>query len=770
MKNNFFLKIIILIFIFQSAAAENLNIQSKSMSVDKNSRLTIFQNQVVATDIKKNKLKTNYAEYDKDLKTLKSVGQTTVMTSEGFFVDGDNTIFDNKNFFIKSNSPAIITDLEGNKIFLERYEYSTLNKFFKSSGNIKVIDSKNNSYNFSQIYIDEVKKEIIGSDVKAFLNEAKLKINEENKPRVFANSANIKNDITTFDKSVCTFCNYRKKDKSPPWSLQAKKMTHDRTKKTIYYDQAIIKLYDVPIFYIPKLSHPDPSVDRRSGFLVPSFTNTKNLGSSFSTPYFWAIDKDKDLTFSARLFDTEHPLFLGEYRQDYKDSNLVLDFGYTEGYKKTSTTKKSGDKSHFFSQYIKDFKGKNDSNNILKLSVQRVSQEKYLKLYKIKSNLIDYEIDTLENSLDYTNESEDLLFGFKTSAYESLSKKGNKKYEYILPEVFLNKNLLSDNKFGYLDLNSNLKVHNYDTNKLTKFFVNDFDWKIKNFISNSGFQSQLLANIKNINYESKNENKYKNDFTNELFGAIGLLSKVNLYKENNGANHLLTPKVLLRYAPNHMRKENNGFRLNNLNIYDMNRVDNINNFEGGLNATIGFDYELEKANKNFDFSLGQIINEKENKNMSSTSSLDEKLSDVIGESSFKLNDKFKFNYNFALDQNYKDLNYNEIGSNIDFNPIKIDFAYLQEKKHIGNQEYLKSGIEVENGNNGLLTLQSKRNLITNSSEYYNLSYEYINDCLRAGLVFRREFYVDSEIEPENSLMFKITLSPFGDIASPSFNQ
>ena len=54
-------------------------------------------------------------------------------------------------------------------------------------------------------------------------------------------------------------------------------------------------------------------------------------------------------------------------------------------------------------------------------------------------------------------------------------------------------------------------------------------------------------------------------------------------------------------------------------------------------------------------------------------------------------------------------------------------------------------------------LKQKRNLVTDSAEFYNLSYEYLNDCLRAGLVYRREFYNDSELEPENSLMFKITL-------------
>ena len=149
--------------------------------------------------------------------------------------------------------------------------------------------------------------------------------------------------------------------------------------------------------------------------------------------------------------------------------------------------------------------------------------------------------------------------------------------------------------------------------------------------------------------------------------------------------------------------------------------------------------------------------------------MNQKLSDVVGTSNFKINDNFEINYNFSLDQNLKDLNYNEVGSNISFKSIQFDLGYLQEKKHIGDQEYFKSSLKYEKGDNGLLTFNTKRNLITSSAEYYNLSYEYINDCLRAGLVFRREFYNDSEIEPEDSLMFKISFTPLGEINSPSFN-
>ena len=72
-------------------------------------------------------------------------------------------------------------------------------------------------------------------------------------------------------------------------------MLHDNKKKTIYYDNALIKVYDIPIFYIPKLSHPDPTVKRRSGFLIPSLTDSKNLGSGFSIPYFSTLLRIKIL-------------------------------------------------------------------------------------------------------------------------------------------------------------------------------------------------------------------------------------------------------------------------------------------------------------------------------------------------------------------------------------------------------------------------------------------------------------------------------------------
>jgi len=547
-------------------------------------------------------------------------------------------------------------------------------------------------------------------------------------------------------------------------------MLHDSKKKTIYYDNAIIKVYDIPIFYIPKLSHPDPTVDRRSGFLPPSISDTKNLGEGVSIPYFFDIAKNKNFTLTNRLYASENPLFLGEYHHVLKNSFFMADFGYTEGYKKTSVTKRKGEKSHFFSKFVKNFNGRNNSENTLGFSIQDTSNDKYLKLYKIKSNLVDYNTNVLESSLNFLHQTENVFFSFDASIFETTKENYEDKYEFILPEIIFDKNLFNDDKFGSLDLQTNLKVRSYETNKHENFLVNDFDWESKDFNFNSGVNSKFLANLKNINYEAKNVPKFKENTTNEFFGSLGLLTDINLKKISDNAQHSLTPKMLLRLSPGSMKKKDNGSRLTPLSAFSINRSDNIYDYETGISGTVGFDYEIKKEDSNFDLSIAQVINEKENNKIADKTSLNEKLSDLVGSSKYVINKNIDIKYDFSIDQNYQDLNYNEIGTTLKYNGLDFNFGFLQEKKHIGNQEYFKTKIDLKNKENGLFSFETKRNLITNSSEFYNLSYEYLNDCLRAGLVFRREFYNDSELEPENSLLFKITLMPFGNINSPTVSK
>ena len=136
-----------------------------------------------------------------------------------------------------------------------------------------------------------------------------------------------------------------------------------------------------------------------------------------------------------------------------------------------------------------------EKTSSLSLKVQEVSDDKYLKLYKLDSKLVDYKEQLLENSIDFTHENDDLFFGFNASLYETLKEDYNDKYEYIYPEITLNKNLFSSNTFGNMDFQSNYQVRKYDTNKFTNFLVNDFDWNYKVINNKSIFNNKILGNL-----------------------------------------------------------------------------------------------------------------------------------------------------------------------------------------------------------------------------------------------------------------------------------
>jgi LPS-assembly protein len=777
MKNKIsYIFLLLSFFILNTVTAEELSINSSKVKYDKESKITYFSGDVNAEDENNNKIFTDYAKYNKAEGILETEGKTKILTSEGYTVEGENIVFNNNKKIISSNYDTQITDKDGNEITVEMFNYFIEKNIFFSKGAIQVSDINNNNYNFSEIYIDEINKKMVGSDVKAFLNSKDILIDEANQPRFFANTVSVSGGISSFNKGVFTYCKNRENEKCPPWELQSEKIEHNLATKTIYYKNAFLKVYDFPIFYFPRFSHPDPTVKRRSGFLIPSLSNSSTVGSGFNLPYFLSISGDKDVTITPKIYLSENPVILAEYRQDFKDSYVIIDTSISQGYKNTTAKKTGGSRSHFFSKFNKILIDEKDKASNFAVNLQTTSNDTYFKIHDINTKLVSSEISVLESTVDYTYQDRDLFFGSNVSVYEDTNKLDRTRWEYSLPVTF-EKNILTDEQYGSLNFASNIRIRNYDVNTRTDLLINDFNWKSKKWISDLGFENNLISNIKVVNYKADNTMEYKTEKTNsELSGAIGYFSKLGLYKKDliKGTIQSLTPKALVRYAPGHMRPIKKG-SLTFGNLFNLSKIKTIDVIEPGLSTSVGFDFKLNNFNadtgigkEKFSFSAGQVISEKENKDIPSKSSLDQRFSDIVGKSELNFNQEISFRYDFKLDQNYKELNYNEIGTDLNYGKTKFNISYLEEKNHIGNQEYVKSGVDLELKNNTALSFSAKRNILTNSAEYYNLNYEYFNDCLRAGIAYRRSFYTDRDIESANSLMFKITFIPFGQINSPEF--
>ena len=68
---------------------------------------------------------------------------------------------------------------------MNNFEYQINSNIFKSIGRIKITDNLKNSYEFSQIYLNEKTKEIVGSDAKLYLNQDDFKTNKKQTENFF---------------------------------------------------------------------------------------------------------------------------------------------------------------------------------------------------------------------------------------------------------------------------------------------------------------------------------------------------------------------------------------------------------------------------------------------------------------------------------------------------------------------------------------------------------------------------------------------------------
>ena len=292
--------------------------------------------------------------YLKNEEKISTQGKTSINISNKYKIEGyDLTLLNNK-MILSSDKNTTITDNDSNIYKLDSFQY-LINQEILKGKNIKVSTSKNNkisnnNFLFKTGFFNLKENKFLAKDIVAKLDK-NLFDNKENDPRIIAVSAEGDRSTTSFKKGVFTSC--KKTDKCPPWKITAEKIKHDKNKKQIIYKNAWLEIYDFPVFYFPEFFHPDPSVKRQSGFLKPDLGSSQNTGNSLSTPYFYKISNDKDLTIKPRLFDNNKFLLQNEYRQKTKKSLSIVDFGLLRGHD-SSVNDKGGSRSHIFTNTLVD--------------------------------------------------------------------------------------------------------------------------------------------------------------------------------------------------------------------------------------------------------------------------------------------------------------------------------------------------------------------------------------------------------------------------------
>ncbi len=731
----------------------NLIILSERSILDKKKSLVISSGNVFLTDTTNDlKIKSDEIKFSrKENKAIVS-GNSEIIFEDKYTLRSDQVIYDKNNNSVYSNDKSIILDKDGNKIRLSKFNLNLKKKEAKVFG-LNLIDIDKNNFILKEALVNLENGEIAGKDLKLFFDKSILG-NVENDPRIFGNSVINNKNQTIVNKGVFTSCKLNEKEKCPPWEMRAEEIKHDKKNKILEYKNAYLRVYDKPVLYFPFFYHPDPSVKRQSGFLMPKINNSTFLGSSLQIPYYKVISESEDFTVSPRLFFNDKFLLQSEYRQAFKKSDLILDHSIKLDNENSVT--------HLFGNYFT-----NNNNSKFEVNFETVSNRNYLKKYDIYSNLVDNH--TILNSfIEFEESNENSSFKSSFEVFEDLTLASSDSYEFVYP-AFNYTSKLNTNLKGNLNLDVSGHQKKYQTNRYDGILVNNLLYNSNKKITKNGFVDNYNLIIKNVNTKGDNSSELKEDYDNKLLSGVILNREYPLKKSNNDSLIYFTPKISVRLSPTETKNiRNKDKRVDFISLFNTDRLNENTVLEGGESLTLGADYKLSNENGEiFSLSGGQVFRFKEEKDIPKTSTIGNKRSDIIGNLKFIPSDVFNLDYSFSINKDLNDLNYNYAETNFLVNNFMTSFKYLSDSNSIDNRSYISNTTKYSFDKNNSFGFTTNKNLESNLTEYYDLVYEYRNDCLKASVEYKKTFYDDVDLDPDENIFFSITIIPFGSINTPN---
>ena len=127
----------------------------------------------------------------------------------------------------------------------------------------------------------------------------------------------------------CPICDAEGNPKEPSISIQAERVIQDEALRAIIYRNAVFRLGGVPVLYLPVFAHPDPTVERASGFLVPTVNYDQDRGLSYEQPYLIVVSPSEDWLISPQINVEVPPLLNAQWRRRFADGTIRVRGGYT---------------------------------------------------------------------------------------------------------------------------------------------------------------------------------------------------------------------------------------------------------------------------------------------------------------------------------------------------------------------------------------------------------------------------------------------------------
>jgi LPS-assembly protein len=233
--------------------------------------------------------------------------QMRVSTDEQMLLEADQLLYDFDR--------EVVTAIGNVQIYYgaavldaERVEYDQKSGRLVATGGVRLLEPNGNVLTAERMDItDDFRDAFIDSINVVTIDRARLSAQTGERRD---------GNLTIFRKGVYTACAPCLDDpgKPPLWQIKAARIIHDQAERTIYYENARLEFFGVPIAYVPVFYHPDPTVKKKTGFLTPTVLQSGSIGFGVTTPFFWNLAPNYDVTFSPTVLTRQGLLMQAEWR------------------------------------------------------------------------------------------------------------------------------------------------------------------------------------------------------------------------------------------------------------------------------------------------------------------------------------------------------------------------------------------------------------------------------------------------------------------------
>lgn len=578
--------------------------------------------------------------------------------------------------------------------------------------------------------------------------------------------------------SPCKVC-ADEPERPPVWQIKAGTIVYDQESRDITYTNAWLELYGIPVAYTPYLTHPDPTVDRRSGLLTPRFGTSTVFGAYIRTPVFWEINDSIDATIEPIIPTKQPPILALEYRQRFNSGYFETSGSVTKADRETGdslnpTVEEDVTRGHLFSE------GRFDLNDDWRwgFDYRKSTDRTYLDRY-------DFFGDPGE-----TLESDIFVEGFHGRSYSNAEIIGYQDLRLtdpvdeplILPVMDYNFTSEADRISGRWSLDTNFRsMVRDDGGPNTRRFSLKGGYLVS-AIADIGLvmtvSASVQADVYHLDRTDVGGETENNVWETRVIPRLAAEMRYPFVRGTGGIRQVVEPVVAVIAAPNIENpdgippEDNPGFELDDTNLFREDRIPGLDRVETGQRIVYGLRGGLygEKGGRLTGF-IGQSYRLDDNGAMAAETGIEQGQSDYVGRLEAAPNKYLDLLYRFRAAKDDWQILRSELELSVGPPAFKLsgDYIFIASEASAGlfpDREELRAEFNSQLSDFWSVGLHMRRDLTSDGGTLeHGVRLTYEDECFKLNASFRRDFTSSTDIEEENIFSVELVFKNLGNVTA-----